>query len=107
MGRPMRTSSVLSSWSTRALCESALGMAIMEYDSPVCEKQLSSTPVILIPRAIGKVDLCAARVILWSTTERRSPWFSAEPPRSMNLRCAAARTYTDGQRSVRLGVWGS
>ena len=30
MERPMRTSSVLSSCSTRALCESALGMAIIE-----------------------------------------------------------------------------
>ena len=31
----------------------------------------------------------------------RSPWFSAEPPRSRNLRCAR-RPHTDGRRSVRL-----
>jgi len=30
MGQPMRTSSVLSSWRTRPVCESALGMVIIE-----------------------------------------------------------------------------
>ena len=42
MGRPMRTSSVLSSCSTRALCESALGMAIIEYDSAQARARLSN-----------------------------------------------------------------
>ena len=40
---------------------------------PVCEKHESSTPVMRTPSAIGKVDLCAPRVILCRTTDLRSP----------------------------------
>ena len=45
------TSSVLSSWRTRPVCESAFGMVIIEYDSPVWLKALSSTAVRRTPRA--------------------------------------------------------
>lgn len=78
---------VSSSCSDLEVCVSAFGSVMAEYASPVCEKVSSSTPVMRTPRAIGKVDFCAAMDNLWSTMLLRSPCASAVPVRSVNFFC--------------------
>jgi len=45
-----------SDWSVRSLSELELGSTIMEKESPVEEKVVSSTAVILAPKDTGKLD---------------------------------------------------
>lgn len=55
--------------SVRSLAMLALGATIIEKGSPMEEKVLSSTPVILAPRVQGKVEDTCCTLRSWSTTD--------------------------------------